>query len=1131
MYFSNHINISRIFILFILISTIKKSIQIIDTDFTLPVSLTLLDYSIALVCNSGIRFYDQEFNVEYTDKKISLTITDISKVLMGQFSSENGGYIIIYVNNIFHIFDSDKNLLKTQEMTDNEIIYSFPTSLVPYKKVSNLLIFILSYLYNNNNNIGISSINFDLNNAENNLTITKKNIITLFKENEYYIGKQGISCVLMPSTNKELLTCFSFRSESKELTSFTLELGDEYTEDTSLRVYKIFTGEYSNFQIKGLTSLQNENKDKILIYFVVDELPYWVTFDYNNKFSEIHLENIKKGLQFGFGFIRHKLFYFNKNKEFLAVSDYSSNCEKLVIAFNDNCEKLYKGTLYFNDQNCYYTNSFTVINNGLNYTIITDGGGVSFSFHASSNEIVQDIEENINTETESGTKIITTFIEAKIPTTITTTYIEVETPTTIMTTYIEAKIPTTIITTFIEQTPTTIMTTYIETKSPTTIITTFIEQIPTTIITTYIETKSPTTIITTFIEQTPTTIMTTYTETKSPTTIITTFIEQTPATIMTTYTETKSPTTIITTFIEQIPTTITTTHIETKTPTTIITTYIDTNMPTTIVTTYSETKIPSTITSTYTEVEVPSTIATTLLKAEIPTTITTTYIETQIPISITTIYAGENYEKNIKCNISSYESFLYDLCISCNIEQNYFPASYPDDSFLHGFIECFNENTKPINFYFDNSDKKYKPCYETCLTCSKGGNSQINNCLTCDTNYIKKPEDLNTTNCVTECFYLYYFTPFGQYKCTNNSYCPEEAHLFIKDLKKCTDNCNKEGKYQYQYGGQCIENCPDSTSPNEEKKCIVKNPYSCSKSDREIELKEFLISGGVEFSAKNYANEFSYTEKHVSFYHNNIYSIIIYKDLTCIDELSINMPKVDFGDCYTKIQEKLDPPTDDKIIIALVEKVNGEKKSSISFTFYHPQTGEKIDAERICKDEEVEVKESVLSQLNNTNVDLNSVLFLTNQQIDIFNLSDAFYSDICYHFDSPNGKDVPLQDRIKTYYPNITLCDAGCISKGVNLTTLESICNCKFDALLNSEFVGKTAIIQNTLEEISDLLKSSNILVVQCYKNVFNKKYFFKSTGGFMVLAVLFIEIVFALVFLLNDVPKIRRYLYIVLSI
>ena len=66
---------------------------------------------------------------------------------------------------------------------------------------------------------------------------------------------------------------------------------------------------------------------------------------------------------------------------------------------------------------------------------------------------------------------------------------------------------------------------------------------------------------------------------------------------------------------------------------------------------------------------------------------------------------------------------------------------------------------------------------------------------------------------------------------------------------------------------------------------------------------------------------------------------------------------------------------------------------------------------------------------------MNSILHLTGQNIDIFNLSSDFYTDICYHYDSNIDKDVALKDRVLLYFPNITLCEDSCETKGVHIET------------------------------------------------------------------------------------------------
>ena len=484
----------------------------------------------------------------------------------------------------------------------------------------------------------------------------------------------------------------------------------------------------------------------------------------------------------------------------------------------------------------------------------------------------------------------------------------------------------------------------------------------------------------------------------------------------------------------------------------------------------------------------------------------------------------ENYSNNIKCKYSTFDSSKYDLCTLCNTEKGYYPAEIQDDSLFGDYVECFNDNTKPQNFYFNSTINKYRICYYTCLICNEDGDENNNNCITCSNNYIKSPDYPNSKNCVTKCLYSYYYD-YGQYKCTDNSYCPEKANLYIKELKKCTNDCSKEDKYKYQYEGICLEKCPNNTKPNTNNICIEDNINSCSKSENEIELQEFLTSGGIDAKAKNYAKEFGYTEKHVSYFYNSQYSILLYQELNCLDELSISLAKIDFGTCYNKIQESISP-INKKIIIGLIERLNGKDKSTITFFFYHPITGEKLDINNICKDEEVIVKESVMSQLNSSNIDLNSVLFLTDQNINIFDLSNEFYTDICYHFESPNGKDVPLKERIHIFYPNISLCDSGCKCKGINLTKMESICECKFMDILSNELVEGNALIGNSLEEVSDLMSNSNLDVLFCFKDVFKKEYIANGIGGFIIIAIFIIEIIFSIIFLIVDMNKIMKYLY-----
>ena len=82
---------------------------------------------------------------------------------------------------------------------------------------------------------------------------------------------------------------------------------------------------------------------------------------------------------------------------------------------------------------------------------------------------------------------------------------------------------------------------------------------------------------------------------------------------------------------------------------------------------------------------------------------------------------------------------------------------------------------------------EYRPSYQTCATCEKEGNAKYRNCLTCDVNYMFRPDCSPKNNCVDYCQY-YFITIYRQFKCLESLKCPDEANLFIKEKNKCIDS-------------------------------------------------------------------------------------------------------------------------------------------------------------------------------------------------------------------------------------------------------------------------------------------------------------------------------------------------------
>ena len=179
----------------------------------------------------------------------------------------------------------------------------------------------------------------------------------------------------------------------------------------------------------------------------------------------------------------------------------------------------------------------------------------------------------------------------------------------------------------------------------------------------------------------------------------------------------------------------------------------------------------------------------------------------------------------------------------------------------------------------------------------------------------------------------------------------------------------KDSFYIYQYNSECLEKCPINTIKNELNICIDGNINRCSLSnfDLDINLKG-IGTNNIELSAINYAIEFSYTNNHISQFDNELYSYILFKNSTCINELKLDFSTIDFGSCYNDIQSYYN--TTDELI----------NKPVTLYEVFNSKTGKKINIESICPNQTILINENILNYLyNKYSKDLYS-----EQKIDIF---------------------------------------------------------------------------------------------------------------------------------------------------
>jgi len=497
------------------------------------------------------------------------------------------------------------------------------------------------------------------------------------------------------------------------------------------------------------------------------------------------------------------------------------------------------------------------------------------------------------------------------------------------------------------------------------------------------------------------------------------------------------------------------------------------------------------------------------------------------------------YENSIKCNISDEFSLRNSLCIECNTEKGYYPLYYNNEKnvYLKNYIKykvCYDNNTIPSNYYFNTELKVYEECYESCSACYGHGEVNDHNCSSCKDNYNFEPEVKYTKNCLKKCNYYFYYSLIGKYLCTENYYCPKEINLVIEDKNQCVYDCKIDSIYPYQYNGECLKECPSHTKPNSLNQCLDINIEKCTLTIKNSRMKgSSLNSLVINQMAINFAKEFLYTNNHISQINMENFTILFYKNKSCISEFILNNSIIDCEECLKKIYYYYNISFPLTVIIDKMSKYNNP---STKYAFFNPITGEKLNTS-FCQNSFIEIKKNISSIYKKDEYD-----WLTNQNIDIYNLNSPFYINVCFHFKSKKKKDIILPDRILSYYPNATLCEEGCEYKGTNYTSLITTCDCKYNEL-NYELINGNLLEDDLLKEFTDKILSDMVEAVDnfinikihvwtCYKNIFVFKYFITNIGGLIILVMLIIQIICIIIFAYKGFfDKINKFIILVIKL
>jgi len=499
-----------------------------------------------------------------------------------------------------------------------------------------------------------------------------------------------------------------------------------------------------------------------------------------------------------------------------------------------------------------------------------------------------------------------------------------------------------------------------------------------------------------------------------------------------------------------------------------------------------------------------------------------------------------NYIEGNKCVDECSNNTYYEdssgnkICIDkCTDSSTYIYSkkTYNSNDENDYIIQCLKSCDNSKYFYEYSSSDSQTYCVTSCTTKIYYTDSSTENRICVDdcstepyTKYYIKSDD--STQCVEDCETDYYYLKNSIYYCTDT--CTSDDYLYSIETvngKQCLTKCNSDstcevcvsGTTYYTYKYSCVSNCPDGFSPNENTyECEEKTGY-CYYNNYTTQIALSEIENNQDSFASNYSTKYSSSNKYVEKYthHKNAYILYIFESIDCFNSID-SEADIDLGNIPSTLKTSNGLSDTDEIIYLYLKIADNSSSTGYKTGWaFYDESGNKLNTSSIENSTSTVLVE--ITSDNGGNVSL--AQYMASLGINIYNISDPFFNDICYPFTSEEGEDVSLTDRIRNYYQNVSICEEGCTFSSVNFSTLEATCRCKIgNSLLSS--------LNNDLTgEIFEFLENMNLEYFECWNEVWNLTTIKNSNGGYIITVMMGLQIICTIFFFCYGIDNIMSYL------
>ena len=419
---------------------------------------------------------------------------------------------------------------------------------------------------------------------------------------------------------------------------------------------------------------------------------------------------------------------------------------------------------------------------------------------------------------------------------------------------------------------------------------------------------------------------------------------------------------------------------------------------------------------------------------------------------------------------------------------------------------CNYDQTKiltlmPDGFFLNDTEKKtIDKCYSSCKKCTNYGNTNNHNCDECISNYYQKIDNFkNCFNGKVDGYFLFDNYYQNCYFTCNNCY------GFGNEINHNCSECISNNTFLDESGFQlnCYENC---LNYNFDKKSYK---YECSNQEFSL-IRE--TSDQKENEIIDYLDEITKDRKPNKSYiiDGSNYTIFINPIGRYLNDSNVN---IDFSECEKVLKEKY--PSFSFTILQINSKNSNPNclNEDVEYVVYN-QFWERMDLS-CCKNTKITIQNKIQKVL-----DLEKIKYFQNKGINILNLEDDFFNDICFPYSDENSdSDMILKDRVSDIYQNYSLCGKECEYTLFNDDPAYVNCSCNVKQEISKE------VNEGNFKTFLKPFFYSNFGIIKCYKLVFGIKGKLKNIGFWIFGILILLHLPTYFYYCLNKINPIKNYI------